>query len=114
MILQYEDILRTIAGVVAIIINLLKPILVPIGEWMIIWIEMALQFFPQDDLTIYFVIFMSLIIVGGIINGKWPGDKPPAIMEKDTETIDESIEKCKECGNPIKDSRICAYCGTEN
>ena len=114
MLLQVNDILRSIANVVGIILNFLKPILIPVGEWMISWIETALSFFPRNDLSIYFLICLVLIMAGVIINIKFPGDEPPVEFEHEGKTIDDSVRKCKECGNPIGDTEICPYCGERN
>jgi len=114
MLFQLDDILRAIAYYVGLILNFLKPYILPVGEWMIIWVEYLLNFFPTEDLTIYFAIFIFLIVIGAIVNSKWPGDKPKAIKEKKGERIDDSVAKCSNCGNALGDSEICPYCGHVN
>ncbi|MFO8017938.1 MAG: hypothetical protein R6U96_04840 [Promethearchaeia archaeon] len=81
MLLQINDILRIIAGIVGLILNFLKPYVIPVGEWMIIWIDAGLSYFPQDDLSLYFLICVALVIAGVAINTKFPGDEPPAEFE---------------------------------
>ena len=78
MLLQLEGLnnfLHTLAQIVAIIITPMKPYLIPIGEWMVGWVGFLLSFFPFGDLTIYFFIFLVLVIGGVIVNSKWPGDR---------------------------------------
>ena len=76
MIFQEFDILEFLAWLIGIVLGFLKPLVQPIGEWMIGWVEFLLQFFPYGDLTIYFLIFIILVIAGAIVNSKWPGDQP--------------------------------------
>ncbi|MGV9199833.1 MAG: hypothetical protein ACOC4M_13565 [Promethearchaeia archaeon] len=114
MLQQVNDILRVIADIVALILNFLKPYVIPVGEWMIGWIEVALSVFPKDDLSVYFILCIILVMAGVIINVKFPGDEPPAEFEHKGKTIDDSVKKCKECGNPISDNKVCPYCGEVN
>lgn len=128
MLFETNPILEKIADVIGLIINFLKPYIIPIGKWMVGWITMLLQFFPQHDLTIYFLIFLVLVISAAIINSKWPGDKPKAVseiqgekikpastgvMQPEKKDIDTRI-KCSSCGNPIGNAKNCPYCGAIN
>ncbi|MGQ4875119.1 MAG: zinc ribbon domain-containing protein [Promethearchaeia archaeon] len=109
--MQESDFWSILAQIMSMIIGFFRPYIVPIGEWMIGWVEFLLNFFPDDDLTIYFTIFIFLIIIGAIINSKWPGDKPIAIYEKKGPRIDDSIELCPKCGKPTEGAKTCPYCG---
>ena len=111
MIFQEFDIFRVLAEIIAIVLGFLKPYVEPIGLWMIGWVEFLLNFFPDDNLTIYFAVFIFLIVIGVIVNSKWPGDKPSAIKERKGPTIDDSVEKCSSCGKPTEGAKICPYCG---
>jgi len=111
IILQEFDIFRFLAWIIGIILNFLRPLVQPIGEWMIGWVEFLLNFFPFGDLNIYFFIFIILVISGIIVNSKWPGDKPSAIKERTGPTIEDSVEKCSSCGKPTEGAKICPYCG---
>jgi len=77
VIFQGVDYLKIIAQVIGEILTFLKPIVSPIGEWMVKWIEVALNVFPTNNLTLYMAIFIFLIATGAIVNAIWPGDKPP-------------------------------------
>ncbi|MHA1297772.1 MAG: hypothetical protein ACTSRH_18570 [Promethearchaeota archaeon] len=110
MIFQGVDYLKIIAQVIGEILTFLKPIVSPIGEWMVKWIEVALNVFPTNNLTLYIAIFIFLIATGAIVNAIWPGDKPPKHLvdkyqrlglydkklrkaEEETEVSTEEIEK---------------------
>ena len=87
---RYE-ILQVIADIIGAILNFFKPWVTPIGAWLVNWIDYLLRFFPDDNLTIYIVIFAVLVISGIIVNTKWPGEQYLEVYKK--EGIDEaSIE----------------------
>ncbi|MFX1456764.1 MAG: hypothetical protein ACFFDB_15430 [Promethearchaeota archaeon] len=105
------------------------PIIVPIGEWMVGWITVAMDFLRQNfgtDLMLYIIICVVLVISGIIVNIIWPGDKQGSIFHKGVENIEdfeekiykpedkdivEEVKRCKDCGNPVGDSEICPLCG---
>ncbi len=82
MIFQTVDFLQVLAEIIGAILNFLKPIVSPIGAWMINWIEVVLRIFPKNDLALYIILFVMIIIIGAITNILWPGDKPPKFFEK--------------------------------
>ena len=88
MLLQV-DMFQVLAEFIGAILNFLKPIVSPIGAWMVDWINVVLQFFPANSLTIYIVIFIILLVTGGIVNSLWPGDKPPGFSKQKYEKIPE-------------------------
>ncbi|MCK4371323.1 MAG: hypothetical protein KAW03_09660 [Candidatus Lokiarchaeota archaeon] len=107
----------------------LKPIVTPIGQWMIDWITVVITFLQQNlssDLTIFIVICVILIVSGIIINIIWPGDIKGTIfskgkiedleykIDKEEEDIMDSVRRCKDCGNPIGDADVCPLCGARN
>jgi hypothetical protein len=110
MIIQFTDVFQLIADIIAIIVSFLQPIVMPIGAWMVDWITFLLQFFPKNSWTLYIIIFILLIISGGILNIIYPGDKPlkkeegdilPKVKEElpleenrttDVDTIDEFFQ----------------------
>jgi len=67
MIFQ-TDLVQTIADIVAAILTFLFPIVSPLGSWMVSWMDYVLQFFPQNDLTLYITIFVILVTAGAIVN----------------------------------------------
>ena len=77
--------LQIIVNILAFILELFKPIVTPIGEWMVLWIDFLMNFFPDDNLTIYIIIFITLIVAGVIINCKWPGQKYVLEIDKKKE-----------------------------
>ena len=99
MLLQ-ADMFQILADVIGMILTFLKPIVSPIGAWMVEWIEVALQYFPSDSLTIYIGIFIVLIVAGGIVNSIWSGDKPPKSSKPGLEEIPE--DKIQEIDEEFK------------
>ena len=80
---------QLLADFIGSILSFLKPIVSPIGSWMVDWINVVLQFFPTDSLTIYIVIFIILLVSGGIVNSLWPGDRPPKFSKHKMEEVSE-------------------------
>ncbi len=129
MIFQSMDFLEVLAEIVGSILIFLKPLVVPIGQWMVDWITTTTQFFKENlgaSLTFYIVICAILVVSGIVINILWPGDRPGSIFSKGVEKIEEyedkigvsededivdEIKRCKDCGNPVGDSEICPLCG---
>lgn len=123
------DFLEILADIVGSILILLKPLVIPIGQWMVDWITTTTQFFKENfgaSLTFYIVICAILVASGIVINILWPGDRPGSIFSKGVEKIEEyedkigvsedkdivdEIKRCKDCGNPVGDSEICPLCG---
>jgi len=129
MILSTNETLQFIANIIGAIMIFLKPIVTPIGTWMVSWITVVIEFLQQnfsDDLTIFIVVCAILVISGIIINIVWPGDIKGSIfskgkieeledkIDKDEEDIVDSIRRCKDCGNPIGDAAVCPLCGARN
>jgi len=128
MIFQ-TDFLQVLADIIGAILLGLTPIIVPIGEWMVGWITAATQFMKDNfgtNLTIYIVICVVLIVAGVIINIIWPGDIKGTIFSKGKieeledklemtgESIEDTVRRCKDCGNPIGDAEVCSLCGARN
>lgn len=129
MIFETMDFLEVLANIVGSILLFLKPLVVPIGQWMVDWITVATQFFKDNlgtSLTFYIVIFVSIVVLGIVVNIVWPGDRPGSIFSKgvgkieeyedkidvsEDEDIVDEIKRCKDCGNPVGDSEICPLCG---
>jgi len=89
MIIQAFDIFQFIADIIAIIVGFLQPIVMPIGSLIVQAVEFFLQFFPENSWTIYIIVFIVLVITGGIVNILYPGDKP---MKRDEEKLIPMIE----------------------
>ncbi len=88
------DIFQTLADIVGAIVAILQPIVTPIGDLMILWIEWALQWFPTNSWLVYIIVFSVFIIAGIIVNCIWPGDKPrEQETEIDTTTITSKNEQ---------------------
>ncbi|MFX1343496.1 MAG: hypothetical protein ACFFBC_01080 [Promethearchaeota archaeon] len=129
MIFQAMDFLEVIANIVTAILLFLKPLVTPIGQWMVDWITATTQFFKDNlgtSLTFYVVVFVVLVVSAIVVNIIWPGDRPGSIFSKgigkleefedkidisDEEDIVDEIKRCKDCGNPVGDSEICPLCG---
>lgn len=123
------DFLDILAEIVGSILLFLKPIVSPIGKWMVGWISAVTQFLKDNlsnGLTFYIVICAVLVISAIIVNIIWPGDKPGASFQKSVDKIDdfetkiekidgeditEEIRRCKDCGNPLGDQEVCPLCG---
>ncbi len=130
-ILEHNEFLQTIADIIGAILIFLKPIVTPIGEFMVSWITVVIDFFKENftnDLTIFIVICVILVLSGIIVNIIWPGDIKGTIFSKGIDKIEDledkfekieedvvdSIRRCKECGNPIGDTDVCPLCGSRN
>ncbi|MFX1376751.1 MAG: hypothetical protein ACFFA0_13155 [Promethearchaeota archaeon] len=128
MIFQTMEFLEVLVEIIGSILLFLKPLVEPIGQWMVDWISATTQFFKENlgtSLTIYITICTILVISAIIVNIVWPGDRPGSIFSKGFGKIDEfedkfdgseedfvdEINRCKECGNPVGDSEICPLCG---
>ncbi|MHA2005676.1 MAG: hypothetical protein ACXABO_02540 [Promethearchaeota archaeon] len=129
MIFQTIEFLQILADIIGSILLFLKPIITPIGDWMVGWITAGMDFLRNNfstDYTFYIIICAVLIVSGIIVNIIWPGDKPGSSFQKGAEKIedfddkmDESesedilddIKRCKDCGNPVGDSEVCPLCG---
>ncbi|MFX0082211.1 MAG: hypothetical protein ACFE94_10715 [Candidatus Hodarchaeota archaeon] len=123
------DFLEILANIVGSILLFLKPLVTPIGQWMVDWITATTQFFKENLGTslIFYIVICTIIIVSGIVvNIVWPGDRPGSIFSKEIGKIEEfedkfdvfededivaEIKRCKDCGNPVGDSEICPLCG---
>ncbi|MHA2472622.1 MAG: hypothetical protein ACXAES_05250, partial [Promethearchaeota archaeon] len=73
------DFLDILAEIVGSILLFLKPIVSPIGRWMVGWISAVTQFLKDNlsnGLTFYIIICAILVISAMIVNIIWPGDKP--------------------------------------
>jgi len=129
MIFQVMDFLEIIAEIVGSILLFLKPIVSPIGAFLVDVTTAAAQFFKDNlgtSLTFYIVICVILVVSGIIVNIIWPGDRPGSIFSKgvgkieefddkiegsDDEDFVDEVKRCKDCGNPVGDSEICPLCG---
>ncbi|MFW9880591.1 MAG: hypothetical protein ACFFG0_46575 [Candidatus Thorarchaeota archaeon] len=129
MIFQTMDFLEVLAEIIGMILIFLKPLVTPIGQWMVDWITATTQFF-KDNLgssLIFYIVISSIIVLSAmVVNIIWPGDRPGSIflkgvgtiedyedkfhVSKDEDIVDE-IKRCKDCGNPVGDSEICPLCG---
>jgi len=103
MILQAIDFIQVIADIVAAVLKFLKLFVNPMGLFMVNWMEYVLQFFPQNDLTVYISIAIVIVVLGLVVNITWPGNKKPGFLAK-TEEIDDKIEKkAKELDKKVED-----------
>ena len=84
--------MQVLANIIGFILNIFKPIVTPIGSWLVIWIDFLMNFFPSENMTIYIVIFVILIVAGIIINVKWPGEQYVSIFEKKEEKPEYKYE----------------------
>ena len=131
MIFQTMEFLQTLANIFGAILLVLKPIVKPMGLWMVDWISATIDFLKENfstDLTIYITICVILVISAVIVNIVWPGDRPGTILSKGVEKVEEigekieekeediveDVRRCKDCGNPIGDQDICPLCGARN
>ena len=75
MLFQEIDYLEILSVIVSAIVKFLQPIVTPIGELMVLWINIALTFFPKEKLFVYIVVFILLVSSGVLVNWIWSGDK---------------------------------------
>ena len=123
------DFLEVLAEIVGSILLFLKPIVSPIGAFLVDLTSAATQFFKENlgsSLTFYIVTCTILVVSAIIVNIIWPGDRPGSIFSKgvgkieefddkiegsEDEDIVDEIKRCKDCGNPVGNSEICPLCG---
>lgn len=87
--LERIEFLQILADIIAFILGLFQPIVTPIGEFMVLWIDVVLGFFPTESLTFYIVIYVVLVISGAIVNIKWPGVKYDSVYTKEEDDDDD-------------------------
>ena len=132
MISQTIEALQILADIIGSILLFLRPIITPIGDWMVGWISVGMEFLRDNfstDYTFYIIICVILVVSGIIVNIIWPGDRKGSIFSKSIDKIEvledkgevsgekdiiDEIKRCKDCGNPIGDSEICPLCGARN
>lgn len=97
MFLQTEryDWLQSLAEIIGIILNFFKPVVTPLGEFTVLWIDFLMNFFPSKNITIYVVIFIILICSAIFINTRWPGEQYVSIFGKDSESSDSESSDSK-------------------
>jgi len=132
LIYKTIEALQILADIIGSILLFLRPIITPIGEWMVGWITVGMEFLRDNfstDYTFYIIICIILVVSGIIVNIIWPGDRKGSIFSKSIDKIEvledkgevsgekdiiDEIKRCKDCGNPIGDSEICPLCGARN
>jgi FtsZ-interacting cell division protein ZipA len=98
--------LQLFADIIAAILNFLRPIVSPMGQFMVLWMDFVLQFFPVELLT-YIILFAIIVVLGIIVNTIWPGDKPPKYIDtyRGKTRKKEEEEKVKEPKIIIKEKK---------
>ena len=97
MIFETNPVLEMIATIIGGIINFIQPIITPIGEVMVFWVNKLLPYFPFGDLTLYIAIFLILVIAGVIINASIIG----RLLKEKVEEIEDKIS-----GKNVDDDEI--------
>ena len=87
--------IQLLADIIAFILNFLRPVVSPLGEFMVAWMEIVLQFFPTGSLVFYITFFIIIVLLGVIVNTIWPGDRPPRYITKSIKKEKEIEEKKK-------------------
>lgn len=122
------DFLEILAEIVGSIMTFLKPIISPIGAFIVDLTVAVTQFFKDNlgsSLMFYIVVCAIVVTSAIIVNIIWPGDRPGTIFSKGVGKLDtfddkidisgddiiDEIKRCKDCGNPVGDSEICPLCG---
>ena len=82
MILETIGFLQILADIIASILNVLSPLVIPIGDVMVKAVNILLEYFPANNLTIYIVIFILFVILGVIVNTSFIGDRLKEIFNK--------------------------------
>lgn len=96
------DILEFIAIIIGYIIEFVRPFISPIGDIMILWVNILLPFFPDSNLTIYIVIYVVLVVAALLVNIKWHGE-----YEEDEEktVMGEEIDQADLESNPKEEKK---------
>ncbi|MFX1568269.1 MAG: hypothetical protein ACFFCV_07865 [Promethearchaeota archaeon] len=132
MIVQTIGFLEALADIFGIILIFFKQLISSLGSWMISWITATIDFLQQNlgnNLTIFIIICVILVVSGIFVNIIWPGDRPGSLFSKGIGKIEEldgkigldeerdiidAVRRCKDCGNPIGDAEVCSLCGARN
>lgn len=132
MILQAIGFLKALAEIFSIILIFFKPIISSLGSWMISWITTTINFLQQNfdnNITIFIIICVTVVVSAICVNIIWPGDRPGSLFSKGIEKIEDldgtmglgeerdiidAVRRCKDCGNPIGDAEVCSLCGARN
>lgn len=93
MIFETNFVLEIIANVIGLILGVIQPIVTPIGEFMVLWVNYLLQYFPYGNLTLYIAIFIILVVAGVIVNASIIGR---LLKEKVEEFEDKLVGKEEE------------------
>ncbi len=75
MILETIEILQLLADIIGVILVILQPVVVPIGQVMVFIVNNLLGFFPTSSLTFYIILFIIFVIAGIIANTSLVGDR---------------------------------------
>lgn len=121
-------VLEILAEIFGAIYTFFRPIVTPIGQFMVSWITVVYSFLEANfygELIFYIIICVIIMIAGIIVNIVWPGNIKGNIFSKgktdefkvkteEEEDIVDSVKRCKDCGNPIGDADVCPLCGARN
>ncbi|MHA1689803.1 MAG: hypothetical protein ACTSUN_10805 [Promethearchaeota archaeon] len=93
--------LETFAHTIGDIIEFLIPILIPLGTVLSAIMDTLANILPYGNLTLYIILFISFIILGMIINIKWPGNDKKLNEERKRiysmkYSLDDTLDKQKE------------------
>jgi len=102
MIFETNFVLEIIANIVGFILSILQPIVSPIGEVMVLWVNYLLRFFPFGNLTLYIAIFVILIIAGVIVNASIIG----RLLKEKVEEIEDILLGKEEEKEEEEDSNL--------
>ena len=87
MIYNYvrNDLTQMITDVIGYIFNLFSPILILIGDLIVLVINFLFNFFPDNFLWLYVIISIGLVVAGLIVNIKWSGIEYTSVFQRTRE-----------------------------
>jgi len=99
--LLFGESLEAFAKTIGDIIEFFIPILVPLGTFLATILDALASVLPYGNLTLYIIIFIGFIILGMIINIKWPGNEEKLVEERKRiysmkYSLDNTLDKRKE------------------
>ena len=83
---QRNDLIQMITDIIGYIFNLFSPILILIGDLIVLVIIFLFNFFPDNFLWLYIIISIGLVVAGLIVNMKWSGIEYTSVFQRTRES----------------------------
>lgn len=101
-IILFGEFVKNFATTVRDIIDFFNPFLIPLGTFLASVMDAIAGILPYGNLLIYIILFIAFLILGIIINTKWPGEEKKEIVKERKKlysmgySLDDTLEDRKE------------------